>query len=336
MSAMKVLLLASPLVLALSTGPVSPEGLGPELSRASSTLQGSESNRVRGTRVSLVPPKGFTRAKLFVGFEHEETGSSIMILSMAAPIDNLLQGMTKENLAASGVELLSKSEVTRERVRGAQLLASQTAGGVEYSKCMFLVGNDTRSAMIVGAYPSSLESELGESLRAAIFEATFDPELELDPFDAVSFRVRSTEKLVVQPEGVGGVIVLVAPDAKTPGSPGDPLLVIAQSYSDVAIEDLEAFSIERARQTQYQTNIKVLESKPAKLSGMDSYELILSASDSKTKTPTRIYQVLAVAEDRYFVLQGMCAESKFDEFLPEFRRVKNSFTLAEEVKGSEE
>ncbi|HEY9875148.1 MAG TPA: hypothetical protein V6D12_17070, partial [Candidatus Obscuribacterales bacterium] len=67
---------------------------------------------VRGTRVSLIKPEGFTPAKNYSGFEQNNTGAGIMITEMPAPYSQIAPGLNAANLKTRGMALLKKESIT--------------------------------------------------------------------------------------------------------------------------------------------------------------------------------------------------------------------------------
>src|SRR5687768_14607195 len=63
---------------------------------------------VRGTRVSMPVPAGFTEATSFSGFQQAATGSSVMVTELPAPFAQIASGMTPEQMGPRGMKLLSR------------------------------------------------------------------------------------------------------------------------------------------------------------------------------------------------------------------------------------
>jgi hypothetical protein len=58
---------------------------------------------------------------------------------------------------------------------------------------------------------------------------------------------------------------------------------------------------------------------------MKGYELVANAKDDKTETSTRLYQVVAAAEQGYFIIQGLVPTERAEEWVPEFKKLTASF-----------
>ncbi len=299
------------------------------LTSMSAVVPQAQQKRVIGTRVRMTAPAEFTRATLYMGFEHQGTGSSIMINEIKAPIGEIMKGLSKEGLAAGGMTLISRSEFTREGFSGAELHVSQTAGGIDFLKWMQLIGDKDRTVMIIGTYPAELDAARSDAIRDSVLTATWDSTHELDPFENLGFRVSSTKNLKLSQDAMTNMVMLTSVASGKAPSPSDAICIVGNSYRDTEIKDLEVFAKARAKQVTGLSNFEVLSEAAIKLADLQAYELVMSAIDLKAQTPMRLYQVVAEAEDRYFLIQGIISESKWEEFEPEFRQVTASFRRIE-------
>lgn len=95
--------------------------------------------RVKGTSVSLDPPKSFSVTEEFPGFGRPDVGASIMVTEIPGPVSEVQKGMTTEGLATQGMTLL---ESRTEKVGGKDslLLKVSQASGIEFEKLILVVG----------------------------------------------------------------------------------------------------------------------------------------------------------------------------------------------------
>jgi hypothetical protein len=67
---------------------------------------------IKGTKISLIPPKDFISSNNFQGLEHSESGSTIMIVEIPAGFSEISKGITKESLSQNGVTVENIENLT--------------------------------------------------------------------------------------------------------------------------------------------------------------------------------------------------------------------------------
>ncbi len=66
---------------------------------------------VKGAKMSLIPPDGFTQASNFNGFHQVGSQSSIMVIEIPGTYNKVSAALTKEGLKSQGVMLREKYEL---------------------------------------------------------------------------------------------------------------------------------------------------------------------------------------------------------------------------------
>lgn len=64
-----------------------------------------EHQNIKGTKVSIIPSKGFTDGLNFLGLQQTESDSSIMILDITGLYSEISKGITKENMLSKALEM---------------------------------------------------------------------------------------------------------------------------------------------------------------------------------------------------------------------------------------
>jgi len=286
---------------------------------------------VRGTKVSLIPPPGFTAAKLFPGFQHEDSGSSIMVTEMPAPLSEIMKGMTVDGLATKGMTLL-KSEDAKIAGRSAKLLSvSQAAHGLTFHKWLGLFGTESATVLVVATFPEATSKTIGEPLRKAVLSSQWDPGKAVDRYEGLDFRITETTDLKIA-KRIGNMLLITKDGASTRGEAKDPMVVVGSSVSKTTIADLETFSTARVKQTAGTKDLKVAAGKSVTIGGLSGYELSATAKDQKSGTPIVVYQVILAKAKHYYILQGMVAQTNAKRYVPQFSSIAKSFRLADQAK----
>lgn len=283
--------------------------------------------RVPGTGVSLEPPAGFALADSFPGFQSAESGASIMVTRMPAPVAEIRKAMTPEMLATRGVTLLSSKEETAGGREALLLQVAQSAGGTDYLKWMLVTGDPKETVLIVGTFPKSAGEAVGAGIRSALLSASLAAAGPSDPFEGLLFRVTPTPALKIASR-ISNMLLLTESGSPGPHGPGVPVYIVGGSIGPGATGDLKAFSEARAKQTEQIQDLHIVSGREITLGGLAAYEILADAKDVKSGTAIRLYQVIVPDAGGYFIVQGLVGADRADAMLPEFRRVTESFRKA--------
>jgi hypothetical protein len=123
--------------------------------------------------------------------------------------------------------------------------------------------------------------------------------------------------------------MLTEPGRKTTGTLGAPLYIAGLSHSPVSIGDLATYSMVRAARTESLHDVENPRGRETKVAGLDAYELVADAKDAKSAAPLLLYQVLVPDGKGYWLVQGLVAAERAEEWLPLFRRITDSIRRQE-------
>ncbi|HEX7242377.1 MAG TPA: hypothetical protein VF263_18965 [Longimicrobiaceae bacterium] len=283
----------------------------------------AQRTRVPGTLVSIEPPPGFTPAQQFAGFQKPAAGASIMVTTVPVPVRFLRQGMTAEELATQGVELVSSEPVGVDTGEAVLLHGRQRVAGRPFLKWMLVLGDQQSAHLVVGIYPADLADSLGGPVRRAVLSARA-VDASRDPFEGLSFRFDPGDRLKPAPR-FGNVLALTLTGSTSQGEPGDPYYLAGTSISPVAVDDLKRRAEQRARQTATVENLRNLQGQELRVDGLHAYEIVADGNDQRSGTPLKLYQVMALEGGNYYLFHGRVGADRAAEYLPEFRRITGSF-----------
>lgn len=279
---------------------------------------------VPGTKVSLEPPQGFTLAKQFPGFVREDVTASIVVTEMPAPVAEIKDAMTRENLAKKDMVLLESTPIQHAGKDALFVKVSQKANGMDFLKWMLITGEDNATTMIVGTCPKQVADELSEPIQQAVLSASINTALVKDVFEGLLFRIAPSEKLKIAGR-MSNVLLLTETGETRATAVEAPIYVIGNSVSQSPIEDLPAFAQSRAAKTAQIKDVRNFKGQAITLDGMAGYELLADATDGKSDAPMRLYQVIVPDGGNYFIAQGLVGAARAEEMLSEFKRVTESF-----------
>lgn len=292
----------------------------------SSSILNAKEVQVAGTKIAIEPPSEFTASAQFPGFQHKNSGSSIMITEIPGPIENVSRGMTKEGLASRGMTLIEKNKIVVNKQNANLLKISQHHGGVEYLKWMILFGDSSSSVLIVGTFPASADIKIGKKIKKSILTFVWNKEATVDFFDGLSFKIGESSELKYA-KRMANMVILGREGEFGKAGVTNPVLIAGSSISQTSIDNLKAFSKQRLLDTKNLEEIVVIEERSFKVDGNDAYEIIADAKDSTDKIPVVIYQVIIPKESNYFIVQGMVGKLISKSYLEQFSQLASNITI---------
>jgi hypothetical protein len=300
---------------------------------AQTIAQSKQEKSVVGTRVSLIPPSGFTPSERFPGYSQESTGSSIMVTEFSAPLAETSSGLTSPSaLAKRGMVLLKKQQVVVDGQAGILAQVKQNFQEAEYLKWLLLFGDGKESVLITAAFPKELESQLSEAMKASILTARLDSKKNVSPLEGLNFFI--TEKGGLRLAKRMANLLLYTRNGIFPSKDlNDPIFVVGQSLRDVGIGDAEAFVKARVRQTAEVTDVEIERSNKVTIDNLEGYEIVAKAKDKQSGLPMVIYQVILFEGQGYYLMHGMVSSQNGQSSLVVFKEMSRSFTRRKSISS---
>jgi hypothetical protein len=279
--------------------------------------------RVSGTAISLVPPTGFKASTRFSGFEHGEVQASIMITELPGPFSEVGKMLMPEQLAKQRMTLAEKSDVVVNGDKAVLAYVSQRYAGEDFLKWMLIVGNESKTRMIVATFPKDDETRFKDAMKAALLSTSWSNDA-IDHFDGLRYTLQAAEPLKLAGR-VSNLLMFTETGQTRVASIDDALFVFGNSIADRDLANLRAFSEARILQTARMSEIKIVSSKAMKIAGLDAHEIVAEAKDTASRTPMLLYQSLIADDKTYYIAQGMVSAARGNAVLPHFKTTTASF-----------
>lgn len=296
-------------------------------SREQKTELIAEPEKIPGTRVSAILPEGFSVAESYAGLEHELVGTSVVFTELARPLEDIQLWMDYDALEARGMRRVHVEDLVIPAAEAELYHVEEDTELVELYHWMLLVDGGDRTLFVVVTTHAVNESRLRPDV-LQLFEALrWNPDERIDPLAELPFRVDAVPPLVFSPR-ISERVVLVRGDQIGPLGGGDPRAFVSQHNVATEIEDLERHAHEHLQLSDQTSTLEIVSGRPSKLGGLPAYEIVAHGKDFERMTPLVIYQVLAMDGQDYYVVQGFASRSETDTYLPEFRKLAQSFRRA--------
>jgi hypothetical protein len=254
---------------------------------------------IAGTKVSLIPPKGFTKAENFQGLQQTETQSSIMVVTIPGPVAEILAGMTPENLSRQGVLASSIDSLQINGLPAKLIRGTQSVQGITFGKRVLILGNETESILLNAAFPESLQ-ETGEEIEQSLLGLYYEAGKVIDPMAALDYSMDVSATKLKFGTAMGNSLIFTV-DGKVPtASPDQTSLIVAQSFAESNPEDKKQFAINRLMQTPLQ--IQSMEDvQEIRIDGLEGYEIYAIGQNAKTGEKEYLYQVMLFTDRIYYI-----------------------------------
>lgn len=278
---------------------------------------------IPGTKISMVPPDSFELAQKFSGFQHNATGSSIMVAELPAPFQAMTNAFTKEALQANGMELLGKEPITLGTNAGLIFFVRQTANNLVYLKQILVFGDSTHTTMINGIYPEkykeTLEGKIKASLRTAHPSGSF-----ISPEQAAPFEIDVKGTPFTFGNGLSGSLYYVAQDDTQVEGKKSSVIIVGSAIGEVVIGDKKQFALDRLMKMPNGENLKADSIQQVGIDGMDGYEITAHQENSQNEA---FYQLILFDDaGSYYIFVGMAMYNQA-QFLVLFKKIARTFHL---------
>lgn len=284
------------------------------------------------SRIAIDLPDGYEPAGQFSGFVNTTNGVSIVIIEMpGAAYAQIATAFTPEALATRGVVGVKPGKIARTD-QHVYVTGEQDAPQGRYSK--FIVAfqdGDVTALITVNAPKSNLDggqvkpAEIESALASARVAAAAAPVKELFKLGYLGPFKESMSIL--------GTTKLYSLDGKAEPSKENAnraLVIVAPSLDKRPIPALEEFSERAFKDVAKAADVAIDERRKLTVAGIDAFEIVGSARDKDTGAEKVIYQVVVPGKDGgYFRIVGQSPREEGARLIPEFRKMAESFRLAE-------
>lgn len=280
---------------------------------------------VPGTKVSLIPPAGFTAASSFSGFEQPDAAASIMVADVPGPVQQMKTGMTPAALAKRGMKLLRTEPVTIKGTQAIILHITQPANGLLYRKQILLFGDAAHTVLVTGTYPDG-GTAMEAKIRRALLTASYNPR-QSDNTPAADFGVNVAGTGLRFAKNLAGSLLYTSDGQVTPTGPDKAAVIVAGSLNpaEVSVNDQKDFSIRHLQQLPQGQHSRVRTISPVSVDGLSGYEIVADGQNDKQK-PELVYQLMLFdgVSKKYYAVVGL-TENHFDTHLASFKAIARTF-----------
>ncbi|MFO1069540.1 MAG: hypothetical protein U1E14_13560 [Geminicoccaceae bacterium] len=266
----------------------------------------------KGSAFGLVPPAGFSPAERFTGFQDPARGASMLFVELpAAAWDQLVPGLSDEELAGKGITVTGREPFEVAGAEGQLMVGTQREGAAVVDKWMLVFRNPAFTGMVSVSVPQGAEPPLsGEEIRTALASIVVGGASAADRIAGLPFTVTETPDFRLA--GVlGGSAAMFTPDGTmTPGV--RPFVIVAASLGTAPVHtEHEAMAMTAVRTIVGFGTLSVDQPEKVLLSGAPAVRVRAHGTDPRSGTPVDIVQWLVVGEKGYIRIVGIGDAASF-------------------------
>jgi hypothetical protein len=284
----------------------------------------TEHKQVRGSKVFIIPPDGFISASNFLGFQQNQSSSSIMINEIPGPFSITTKGLDENGLKTQGMTLKDKQVVKVNGYDGLFLKTEQFAYENYITKYVLAFGNNDFTVMIVGLFPKKFKAIENDVIKS-LYSAVYDPDVQIDIAGSVNFGINVENTKMKMAKLIMGSLVYTV-DGKVPTDSDDKTFFqVGMSLSPVEVNDRKLYALNRVRKMPFD-NLEIDEHEINKIEidGITGYEIVAYGTNQKSKDKELIYTTMLYTDNGYYLLNGT-AKDDFGNNTILFRNLTRTF-----------
>lgn len=277
---------------------------------------------IKGTRLSIIPPKGFVAAENFIGLKKDET-SGIQIMDLVGGnFDTNTATYTKATFEKKGITVLEFEELKVDGFK-AKFSHLKVTDGSESVQLVF--GDSTFSVMVIGLFPTSSREELFSEIKKAFLKIKYDKNLIIDPFASSAFKVEKNESKFKYAKASANMFMFSENGIDKKSYDDEPMVMITSLPFDESMtkeklfEDLVNGLIEQGFVKKETKNLS-----KKNINGYDTIEV--ECYFEHKSVPKLAFMTILIKNNKAIIFYGM-AQTNFQENINEFKKLSNKLTI---------
>lgn len=278
---------------------------------------------IPGTKINLIPARGFEISKRFTGLEHIVAGSTIMITEIPGDVHKNMVGLDKKYLFKAGVIVETQNYYKINGFDALFITGKQGAYGKNYERYMLMIGDIKTTYLLSASVLNTASEKHKKEVEASLLSVIFNPQKNTEPSDRFDFSIDVSETILKKANMMISSLTYTD-DGNTPSQTKDKTSVtirkssLTKELTEIEKQELlkKLFEMYPKEITSSSKNI-VKEIKGQYLSGYEIFGLGINKENGK---PEMIYQAIFFKEKDYYVFTGLTF-GNFDDNLEMFRKV---------------
>jgi len=277
--------------------------------------------KIPGTKLFIIPPKGFEISNSFLGLE--KGGNSIIQVLEKVDGDFYAdtEEFTKESFEQLGIKVFEFKEFKINEFP-AKYIVMQGEQNIRSINVVF--GDSTFSTMIIALYPSSDDKTFDE-IQSVINSIYYDKNLKFDPFESASFTLDDSQSAFKFSKATSGFYIYSIDGKDVDPTKEEAFVTVSTIPKDstVSVQDIFEMMLESLYKYGL-TNEELKNVGISNINGHYTYEGEIYGEINGENNV--IYQLVIDGHDRAIFIQGRI-KSDFTNHLNEIKKLAHTIQL---------
>lgn len=268
---------------------------------------------VSTTRLSIVPPKNFSKAKNFVGFENAQAQAITIIDLVGGNFESNARNVQKEHFINRGINLIEFEEFKINDFPAKYAFVEI----VPFDKRMMVVfGDSTFSCMVIVTFASATEKQEKE-FKKALQTIFYDKSQRIDYLATAPFEL-GEHNFTFETQS-GGMYLFKPAKADKDTTKRDMLMIASLPTEEKSPQlMLDGYLIGLMAKGFHNTERK--NGQFLKVNNLDAYEEVVEGYFEGTTNKAMLYFYITIEQNRSLLVQAFCNSENKEESLREFRK----------------
>lgn len=283
-----------------------------------------------GSRIGLVPPKGFVPSTVFRGFQDNDNKAVIVTFELPpATFTTIEQSDSIETVRKQGLTVEKREDFPVANGKGILFTGTEEAPGMKARKwLLFFKLPDIAIAVNVLIPETAKDVYSEEVIRASLATlatraAPIEEKLSLLPFrveDLAGFRVFDVADNRT-------LLLIDGPPDSTDVAANANMMLGAAAMTPVPAEERANFARSTLSDLTAFKDMRVTFAEPVRLGGQQGFELRVNAIHAATGTEVSIVQWIRFGTGGVVRIVGVAPKDKWADTFPRFRAVRDSLAV---------
>jgi hypothetical protein len=277
---------------------------------------------IKGTRLSIIPPKGFKESKTIIGLEKNDNAAIQVMDLVGGNFESNTLTYTKSEFEKKGITVLEFEEL---KVDGFRAKFSHIKGKENNESVQVVFGDESFCAMVIAVFPTSMRNELFSEIKESFLKIKYDKNLKVDPFASSAFKVEKNESKFKFAKASANMFIFSENGVVKNSYNDEPMIMITSYPFDKSMTKEKL--LEDAVKGLVKQGFVLKETKNTSKENINSYNSIEAEFYFEHKSEIKLSHItILIKDDKAIVVYGN-AKSKFEENIREFKKLINSLKI---------
>lgn len=277
---------------------------------------------IKGTRLSIIPPKDFTESKTIIGLEKGEIAAIQVMDLVGGNFESNTATYSKAEFERKGITVLEFKELT---IDGFKAKFANVKGKNDLELIQIVFGDATFSVMVNAIYPSSLRDELLPDITNSLLKVKYDKKKIVDPFAASHFIVVQNTSKFKFVKASANMFIFSENGIDKESYESEPIALITSYPFDKTMT--KETVIESMVNGLLQQRFIKKEIKNTSKKNINDYEAMEIELYLEHNSKDKLAFMTVLIKDNIVISFSGMAESNFEENISEFKKLTSSIKI---------